>query len=271
VNKPSYKELEEKVRKLESESLRLKRVEAELLEKQSILRDRNINLVKKSIELSDIKRELEDKNHELELTRSQLRKENIDIIRKSIELSDIMRELEDKNYYLELSRSELEAALSALQESEYRYSQLVMESPDPIISLDNIGNFLSFNPMAESMSGFSKEEVLGKHFTSVNILAKESVPKALKEFALVITGNERPPFELTIMRKDKSLLFMEANPRLIKHKGKKPWIQLIFRDITERKKLVGGAAESSRRAGNTGSGTDCGTGTSQRNPPGRNC
>jgi PAS domain S-box-containing protein len=126
-------------------------------------------------------------------------------------------------------------AENALWESERKYSALVQESPDAIISLDKIGNLLSFNPTAERISGFSAEEVIGKHFAKIGFLAKKSIPKALKEFALVITGTERPPFELTIMRKDKSYLIMEANPRLIKHKGEKAWVQVTLRDITDRK------------------------------------
>ena len=126
-------------------------------------------------------------------------------------------------------------AEDALRESERKYSLLVQESPDAIISLDKKGNLLSFNPAAERKSGFSAEEVMGKHFAKIGVLAKQSIPKALKEFALVITGIERPPFELTIMRKNKSYLFMEANPRLIKHKGEKAWIQVTLRDITDRK------------------------------------
>ncbi len=126
-------------------------------------------------------------------------------------------------------------AEDALRESERKYSLLVQESPDAIISLDKKGNLLSFNPAAERKSGFSAEEVMGKHFVKIGVLAKQSIPKALKEFALVITGIERPPFELTIMRKNKSYLFMEANPRLIKHKGEKAWIQVTLRDITDRK------------------------------------
>ena len=94
---------------------------------------------------------------------------------------------------------------------------------------------LSFNSTAERISGFSSEEVIGKQFAKIGILATQSISKALKEFALVITGIERPPFELTIIRKDKSYLVMEANPRLIKHKGEKAWIQVTFRDITDRK------------------------------------
>jgi len=134
-----------------------------------------------------------------------------------------------------LEITEQKQAEETIRESERRYSALVQESPDAIISLDKTGNFLSFNTVAERISGFSAEEVMGKHFTKIGVLAKESIPKALKEFALVITGIERPPFELTIMRKDKSYLFMEANPRLIKNKEEKAWIQVTLRDITDRK------------------------------------
>jgi len=124
----------------------------------------------------------------------------------------------------------------ALRLSERIYSDLVQQAPDAIISLDKIGNFLSFNPAAERVSGFSAEEVIGRHFTRVGILDKESIPKSLKEFGLILTGAERQPFELRITRKDKSRLFMEANGRLIKQKDRKTWIQVTLRDITERKR-----------------------------------
>jgi PAS domain S-box-containing protein len=138
-----------------------------------------------------------------------------------------------------LEITEQKQAEEAIRESEHRYFALVQESPDAIISLDKTGNFLSFNTAAERKSGFSAEEVIGKHFAKIGVLAKQSIPKALKEFALVATGAKRPPFELTIMRKDKSYLFMEANPRLIKHKREKAWLQVTFRDITDRKLAEG--------------------------------
>ena len=134
-----------------------------------------------------------------------------------------------------LEITELKLAEEAIRESEHRYSALVLESPDAIISLAKTGTLLSFNPAAERISGLLEEEVIGKHFTKIGVLAKQSIPKALKEFALVITGVKRRPFELTILNKDKRYFFMEANPRLIKHKGEKAWIQVTFRDITDRK------------------------------------
>ncbi|MFC1636339.1 PAS domain S-box protein [Planctomycetota bacterium] len=123
----------------------------------------------------------------------------------------------------------------ALRASERKCSDLVQNSPDAIISLDKTGNFLSFNVAAERMTGFLAEEVLGEHFTKIGILAEESIHKTLKEFGLLLTGAERSPFELVIIRKDKSRLVMEANARLIERIDQETWVQLILRDITERK------------------------------------
>lgn len=123
----------------------------------------------------------------------------------------------------------------ALRASERKYSDLVQNSPDAIISLDKTGNFLSFNAAAERMSSFSAKEVLGRHFTKIGILADQSVQKTLREFGLLLTGAERSPFELVIIRKDKSLLVMEANARLIEQDDRETWVQVILRDITERK------------------------------------
>ena len=97
------------------------------------------------------------------------------------------------------------------------------------------------------MSGFSSEEVIRKHFTEIDILAEQSIPKALKEYALVMAGVKRPPFELVIRRKDKSDLFMEANPRLIKREGKKAWIEVILRDISDRKRAEDALRESEEK------------------------
>jgi len=130
-------------------------------------------------------------------------------------------------------RKQIEEALRA---SERKYSDLVQQSPDAIISLDKLGNFMSFNPAAERVSGFSAKELIGKHFSSISILDKKSIAKALKEFGLTLTGTERQPFNLVVTRKDKTHVHMEANGRLIKQKGKNTWIQVTLRDITERKR-----------------------------------
>lgn len=129
-------------------------------------------------------------------------------------------------------RKQMEDALRA---SERKCSDLVQNSPDGIISLDKTGRFLSFNAAAERMTGFSANEVLGRHFTKIGILANRSIQKTLKEFGHLLTGAKRPPFELVMIRKNKNKLVTEAHARLIEQNDQETWIQIILRDITERK------------------------------------
>ncbi len=72
MEKPTYQELENRIRELESESLKSKQIEAELVKQRSTLKEQNINLVKKSIELSDVMRKLEDRNYELEEAQQEI-------------------------------------------------------------------------------------------------------------------------------------------------------------------------------------------------------
>ena len=151
---------------------------------------------------------------------------------------------------LEICRdiTEIKQTEEALRVSERKYYDLVQQSPDAVISLDKLGHFLSFNPAAEHVSGFSAQEVIGKHFTKVGILDKKSIPTAVKEFGLTLTGAERQPFDLVITRKDKSCVQMEANGRLIKQKGHKTWVQVTLRDVTERKRAEEQLRQSQKAA-----------------------
>lgn len=72
------------------------------------------------------------------------------------------------------------------------------------------------NPAAELVLGYSTNELAGKHVTQTNLLAQESVPKTLQEFMLTI-------------------LNMQADPRLIRRDKKNSQIQLILRDIPNRR------------------------------------
>lgn len=58
--KYTYEELEEKIAFLEHQAIKSRVIEQELLEKQTLLRGQNLALVRKSIELSDVKLQLED-------------------------------------------------------------------------------------------------------------------------------------------------------------------------------------------------------------------
>jgi PAS domain S-box-containing protein len=143
-------------------------------------------------------------------------------------------------YSFSTSRSQAvsiaEKMTSKLRQSEHRYADLIENAPDPIITLDRMGRLQSMNPMAEKISGYRAQELLGRYFATMNILTVPSLSKALSEFALAVVGKERPPFELDLMTREGDQITVEANPRPIKEGGKTVAIQVIFRDITARKK-----------------------------------
>lgn len=241
MSKPSYYELEKKLRELENKSRQHQLIEKELLEKQSILKKQNINLVRKSIELSNIKRDFEDKNYELELARTELRRQNINLTRKSIDLSDIMRELEDKNFDLELSQSDLKKTLNALKESEKRYRQLVESSVAGIYI--NRNHILKFaNRMLAEIFGYkSSGEILGKHVREM--IAPESWELVDNEVKLRESGKKKVSrYECKGVKKDGTIIDIEVLGIRIDYQGK-PAVLGTLIDITQRKR----AAEEKRK------------------------
>ncbi len=57
----------------------------------------------------------------------------------------------------------LAEALSKLKLSELRHRMMVESSPDAIISIKGLGKIIDWNPAAEKLFGYTKEEVLGEN------------------------------------------------------------------------------------------------------------
>ncbi|MBI3307377.1 MAG: PAS domain S-box protein [Candidatus Omnitrophica bacterium] len=133
--------------------------------------------------------------------------------------------------------TERRKAEEAVRESERCYAELVQQAPDPIITLDRLGYLQSMNPAAELALGYGSPELIGKHFAKTGVVGPDSVAKTLQEFTLTILGWQRPPFELQVIRKDSIVLTMEAHPKLIRRDKESFRVQVIFRDITERKRI----------------------------------
>ncbi|MFQ6674118.1 MAG: PAS domain S-box protein [Fidelibacterota bacterium] len=125
----------------------------------------------------------------------------------------------------------------ALRESELKYSELVQQAPDSIVRLDTRGNLESINPAAEQVTGYRAKEVVGKNFGKLGILPLKQVAKALKLFAAIMAGKELKISEWEIVRKDNRQVVLEAHPRLIKRDGKIVGLEVILRDITDRRRV----------------------------------
>ncbi len=130
--------------------------------------------------------------------------------------------------------TERRIAEEQLKASERKYSQLVQQSPDIIVSLDREGRFKSYNLRAELVTGYSQDEVIGKQFTEIGLLTKESIETGLEEFEAIIGGLKRPPFLLTIITKQGNRVILEANARQVSFDNDRDSVQVVLRDVTER-------------------------------------
>jgi len=127
-------------------------------------------------------------------------------------------------------------AAKALGESEELYRNLIELSPDTIIALDTKGKLLVYNTAAIKLSGYSRDEIVGKHFSRIGVFSLRDTPKYLKIFSSCLRGKPPKPFEMTIYHKDGTAHLVEASAGLLRVGGKKI-IQAVVRDLTERKRM----------------------------------
>jgi PAS domain S-box-containing protein len=143
--------------------------------------------------------------------------------------------------------SEREKIEETLKESEENYRNIVELAPDSIMTFNLKGVITSCNTASMRLSGYSKDELLGKHFSKAGVLRARDIPRYLKILTFTIRGKVPKPFEVVYRRKDGSQAFGDVRMSLMKEKNKIVGIQAIMRDITERKKSEEALQESEER------------------------
>jgi two-component system, sensor histidine kinase PdtaS len=201
------------------------------------LKQENIKLVQKSVELSAIKRELEDRNYELEKTKKELNKQNSQMIRKSVELSDALRQLEDKHYELNQSKIELEESLDERKraEGDLIYERNLLQTimanlPDFVFIKDCESRFVTTNAAHLRALGVSNlNEVLGKTDSSF-------FPPELAEGYLET--------EQSVIREKTTV--KNITEKVIEHDGNEKWVLTTKIPIFEQYGRVNGLVGISR-------------------------
>jgi len=113
---------------------------------------------------------------------------------------------------------------------------IIENANDIIYILDKNGNFKLVNKKAEEITGYRREELIGKHFTEV--LAPEYLNRTIDKFERKMRGEASPQtYETEIITKYGKRVLLELNITTIKENGKIVGVQGIARDITEKKKL----------------------------------
>lgn len=128
-------------------------------------------------------------------------------------------------------------ALRALHESETRMRAVIDAALDAIVTIDSGGRITEFNPAAERIFGYARQQVLGKDMGELIVpgFLRERHSNGARNF---FSTGEKHIFdrrlELTAMRADGSEFPMELTVTALRLQGQ-PLVTGFMRDITEAK------------------------------------
>src|SRR4030042_6458155 len=112
--------------------------------------------------------------------------------------------LQDKSCFLAIEnditeRKKLEQELKNTQE---RLKILFEEAPDTYYLHDLKGNFIDGNKATEELTGYKREELIGKNFFKIKLLTFNQIPKAAALLAKNALGQPTGPDQFTLLKKD---------------------------------------------------------------------
>ncbi len=132
--------------------------------------------------------------------------------------------------------------ITALREAEYRSRQnearlreLFENATDMMYSTDIDGNVRTANKAFQSVTGYSREELL--HMNLRDLVFPEDREAIERMLLSRLGGDNRPIDEITVRHRDGRRIYLETSNRLVFEDGKPTTIQGIGRNVTERKLL----------------------------------
>ncbi len=116
---------------------------------------------------------------------------------------------------------------------EQIYKDMVELSPDGIFAIDADGKIISCNTAATALLGYSKEELIGRHFARVGVFRPEDIQIYTEAFDSLVAGQPTEPAEISITHKNGSQRTVDIRVGVIRLDDR-VIIQITARDITER-------------------------------------
>jgi len=142
--------------------------------------------------------------------------------------------------------SERQKAEEELINSEERLSVLFELAPDAYYLNDLKGNFIDGNKAAEEVTGYTKDELIGKSFLKLKLLPRSQALKAAKLLAMNALGKPTGPDEFVLNKKGGTQIPVEIRTYPVRIKDKTVVLG-IARDITIRKKNEQAVRESQQK------------------------
>ena len=144
-----------------------------------------------------------------------------------------------------------ERALAGLKKdskaSGQRLSELIVESADGVLLLDEQGRLLSCNRAAETLTGLVESDVEGRNVCDIEIFAAEDRERIRSEQAVVLAGESRPPLDLVLKTDGDQAVHVECTTRHFQLDDGQPALFTTMRDVTLRKRAERRKAELERQ------------------------
>jgi PAS domain S-box-containing protein len=121
----------------------------------------------------------------------------------------------------------------SLLESEEKYRMIMNDAADAIVLYNVEGRVIDVNKKAEEFTGYSKSELLLKHFTE--FLTADEHATAAEIFSETLNKGTGIINDLSLLRRDSTVMPIDVSGSVVEIGGEKI-LQTIIRDITERKK-----------------------------------
>jgi len=153
--------------------------------------------------------------------------------------------LRTENVFTEIS--EREKAEEELRESEERFRSLFESIQDPVgIFVGREGRLIDYNMTFKRSSGYTDEELKGKVF--LDFVHPDDRDRVLEKYRTEYSEDEFPlVYEIRGLNKKGECIPLELSVSTYKKKGKVIGIEVIHRDLTERKKAEMSLGESQGR------------------------
>jgi len=142
--------------------------------------------------------------------------------------------------------TERKQAEEELRSSEMRLKILFEFAPDAYYLNDLKGNFIDGNIAAEKITGYTRNELIGKNFLKLKLLPLAQMGKAASLLAKNARGQATGPDEFVLNQKDGTQVAVEISTFPVKIEGK-TLVLGIARDISERKKAEDVLRESEEK------------------------
>jgi PAS domain S-box-containing protein len=133
----------------------------------------------------------------------------------------------------------------ALSESDERYRELFENSKDAIYVHDMSGSYTSINRAAERLSGYTREELVGKHFSS--LVTPQYARHVREQLCRKLETAGESTYELELITKQGRRIPVEVSSRLIVEHNLPVGVQCCIRDISEKKRALEASRTYSRR------------------------